>query len=146
MYHYVIGSSILKNIKPFIRKNVLQSITSYDFLFINTMFISIIYFIVFLYKSFYDKKCETIKCVKNLNTKQIIFFIVLAGLTVFASILSLEYEKNSDNLIVVDNIFMKMVSAVVLLCISRFIFNESLTMKQSFGVFAILFGLFLIKK
>ena len=41
---------------------------------------------------------------------------------------------------------MKMISAFILLSISKLIFKEHLTIKQSFGIFAIIFGLFLVKK
>ena len=110
MYHYVIGSSILKNIKPFIRKNVLQSVTSYDFLFINTLFISLFYLIVFIYKSFYDKNSETIKCIKNLNKETIahvnMYLRVLRGDTsnMFNNFKSHGFEILGNEIVVKGNL------------------------------------------
>ena len=56
MYPFISGITIIKSINPYFRKHILNILDSHDLLFINSFFISVVVFIIFLYKLFFDKK------------------------------------------------------------------------------------------
>ena len=56
MYPFIAGITIIKSINPYFRKHILNILDSHDLLFINSFFISVVVFIIFLYKLFFDKK------------------------------------------------------------------------------------------
>lgn len=145
MYHFLLGCSILKTLRPFFRKNVLENVDSHDFLFLNTFFISSLVFLIFLYKLIFDKEIyKTIECAKKLNVLQIVCFFFLAALTVGASTLYLEYEKQSKNSVMINSMYIKIISALVLLGTSIFVFKENCSWKQIVGVLVVILGLTLM--
>ena len=87
---------------------------------------------------------KTIECAKNLSIIQIICFFFLAALTVGASTLYLEYEKQSKNSVMINSMYIKIISALVLLGTSIFIFKENCSWKQIVGVLVVILGLTLM--
>ena len=55
MYHILFGISALKSMEPFFRKDVLQTLNNEEFLFINTLMISILIIAYTIYMYFTKK-------------------------------------------------------------------------------------------
>ena len=73
MYHILFGISILKSMEPFFRKDVLQTFNSEEFLFINTLMISILIDIYTLYMYLTKKtKYNIIGMLKSFSLTQIL--------------------------------------------------------------------------
>ena len=144
MYPFLISITMIKSIRPYIRKHVLQNMHSHEFLFLNTFFIGIIVAGFFLYKFLCDKSFEkNIEAIKNLTLAQIICFAVLAIITVASSLIVIEFDKKY-NTPLINSMITKFVSAITLILISIFIFKEEYTMYQVFGMILTIAGIILI--
>ena len=138
MYPFLISITMIKSIRPYIRKHVLQNMHSHEFLFLNTFFIGIIVAGFFLYKFLCDKSFEkNIEAIKNLTLAQIICFAVLAIITVASSLIVIEFDKKY-NTPLINSMITKFVSAITL------IFKEEYTMYQVFGMILTIAGIILI--
>jgi hypothetical protein len=95
MYFFLILISFLKTFNPYFRKHILNSLESYEYLILNTLivflFVLLFYFSIFLYDNkSYDKLIDKIH---NLTLLQVIYFILIAFITVSSSIFFIHMDK-----------------------------------------------------
>ena len=99
----------------------------------------------FIYKLFsHDKYIHKLAYkIRNLTTTQIVYFIIIALVTVISSLILIHFDKHY-NTPLINGLFTKVIAAALLLLVGIFIFNENYNYKQICGVILTVFGLFLI--
>jgi drug/metabolite transporter (DMT)-like permease len=144
MYPYLIGITLLKSLNPYFRKHILDTLEGHDLLFINTFFIFLIVFAIFIYKTiFHNSLYDTIENYKNLSNTQILCIFLICALTVGSSILLYELDKNF-NTPLLNFMFLKFASVLSLIFVGIFIFKEKYTWKQILGIVLTICGIYLI--
>ena len=124
MYPFIFGLTIIKSINPYFRKHLLNILDSHDLLFINSFFISLIVFFVFLYKLFFDKKSlKTIaENYKKLTLSHYICILLISILTVSSSLLLYEFDKKY-NTPLMNTMFIRCISILALFFTGFFLFT-----------------------
>ena len=145
MYHILFVISALKSMEPFFRKDVLQTLNNEEFLFINTLMISVLITLYTLYM--YMTKRSTLNVFSKLKTfsfAQIAFLIALAFITFIStvSIFQVSKEFNTQNL----NALVKTMTTVFALFIGVTFYNEQYTATQIYGIIITIVGIYLITK
>jgi len=146
MFQYLFGLTMLKSINPYFRKHILNTLESHDFLFINTLVISIFVFLFFCYKCIFHKTFKVKYMIKNfykLSYSQYACIIILSLLTVSSSIFLYELDKNY-NTPLLNSVFLRVGGIIALLLVGIFVFEEKYTYTQIAGVLLTLFGIYLI--
>jgi len=144
MYHYLLGITFVKSLSPYFRKYILNILQGHELLFINTFFISIIVFCVFLYKWLFDKGFyKTIENFKKMSIGHYSCAFFIALFTVFSTLFIYEFDK-SYNTPFLNSIFLKVASVVFLFLAGVFLFEEQYTMKQIIGLVLTIFGVYLV--
>jgi drug/metabolite transporter (DMT)-like permease len=131
--------------EPFFRKDVLQTLNNEEFLFINTLMISILIIAYTIYMYFTKKTTMNIgKKLKTFSLAQIVFLIALAFITFIStvSIFKISKEFNSQNL----NALIKTLTTVFALIIGVTFYNEQYTATQIYGIIITIVGIYLITK
>ena len=143
MYLFLIFATMLKSVRPYVKKYVLHTLDSHDYLFLNTLFIGGIVSTIFIYKLIFDKKIKnTFENIKNLSILQLFYFLILAVITVYSTIIFLEFDKN-HNTPLINSMITKFRSTLSIICISIFIFREKYSFIQIVGVFLTILGIFI---
>lgn len=145
MYHILFGISILKSMEPFFRKDVLQTFNSEEFLFVNTLMISILIILYTLYMYITRKtKFNIVGKLRTFSFVQLLFLISLALITFIStvSIFQISKEFNTQNL----NALVKTLSTVFALFIGVTFYNEQYTANQIYGIIVTIIGIYLITK
>ena len=145
MYFLLTLVSLLKTFTPYLRKHILDSIEEHEYMFINTFFIVLFVFLYFIYKIIYhdgmlDKLTNNIY---NLTFLQVIFFMLIAFITVVSSMVLVNLDKNY-NTPLINSMLSKGIAAVMLLIVATIIYKEKYNLKQVFGIFLTVIGLILI--
>ena len=144
MYFFLFITSFLKTFDPYLRKHILDSLESHEFLFLNTLLVSLFVFSFFLYKIlFHDDMFDKLmnKAI-NLTFLQIIYFMLIAFITVISSIVIIQFDKEY-NTPLINSLLLKGFTAVLLLLVGIFIYKENYNIKQIAGIFLTIIGLFL---
>jgi len=81
--------------------------------------------------------------IRNLTTTQIVYFIIIALVTVISSLILIHFDKHY-NTPLINGLFTKVVAAALLLLVGIFIFKENYNYKQICGIVLTVVGLFLI--
>ena len=144
MYSIFLGLTLLQQFRPYFRKYISNSLDSHEYFFLNTM---IIFFVISLYIVYLltTKQTTFSKLVSNiysLTYTEVFFILLMAVLTVFSGILVFHLDKNY-NTPLINNVFLKSISTIALLCIGMFVFNEKYHAHQILGIFLIISGIFL---
>jgi len=144
MYTIFLGLTLLQQFRPYFRKYISNSLDSHEYFFLNTM---IIFFVISLYIVYLltTKQTTFSKLVSNiysLTYTEVFFIMLMAVLTVSSGILVFHLDKNY-NTPLINNVFLKSISTIALLCIGMFVFNEKYQAHQIFGIFLIISGIFL---
>jgi drug/metabolite transporter (DMT)-like permease len=145
MYFFLAITTFLKTFNPYFRKHILDSLESHEYLFLNTFFVALFVFLYFLYKlifhdAFFDKLVDKIT---NLTILQIIYFMLIAFITISSSIVIINLDKYF-NTPFINSLLSKSVASILLLLVGVIIFKEKYNIKQIFGIFLTIVGLFLI--
>jgi drug/metabolite transporter (DMT)-like permease len=144
MYHYIVGVTIAKSLRPYIKKHIMTTLDTHDFLFMNTFFVGIIVLCVFLYKLLFDQKIDkTFTNIKNMSILQIVSFLILAIFTVASSLVFLEFDKK-HNTPLINNMITKFISLITVALVSIVIFKEEYTFYQYLGLVFTMIGIILI--
>lgn len=131
--------------EPFFRKDVLQTFSNEEFLFVNTLMISLLIILYTLYMHFTKKSTLNIyKKLKTFSFGQIVFLIALAFITFIStvSIFKVSAEFNTQNL----NALVKTLTTVFALGIGVTFYNEQYTATQIYGIITTIVGIYLITK
>ena len=144
MYFFLTITQLLKTFNPYFRKHILESLEMHEYLFINTFFITCFVFLYFLYKFFFHNKfIDTLtNKILNLTIIQVIYFMFIAFITVFSSIVLIQLDKK-HNTPLINGLLTKVISVILLLIISIFMFKEKYNYKQIVGIFLTVLGLYL---
>ena len=140
----LIGAGLVNSIKPYCRKHVINSLDSHEFIFLNTIIISIIVISYLVYK----KTCITDLYYKysSLTFTQIASITILSLITVFGTLMKLNMDKENNN----SNTFMnglliKGVTSATIIFIAIAFFNEKYTWKTWLSILMIASGIYLIQ-
>jgi uncharacterized membrane protein len=140
----LIGAGLVNSIKPYCRKHVINSLDSHEFIFLNTIIISLIIISYLIYK----KTCITDLYYKysSLTFTQIASITILSLITVFGSLMKLNMDKDNNN----SNTFMnglliKGVTSATIIFIGIAFFNEKYTWKTWLSILMIAGGIYLIQ-
>uniref|UniRef100_A0A6C0IH95 EamA domain-containing protein n=1 Tax=viral metagenome TaxID=1070528 RepID=A0A6C0IH95_9ZZZZ len=145
MYFLVTLITLLKTFTPYFRKHILDSLEGHEYLFLNTVFVTLFVLFYFIYKFIYhDDMCDKlVNKIYNLTFLQVIFFILIAFITLVSSIVLINLDKNY-NTPLINSILTKGIAAILLLFVGTIIYEEKYNSKQIFGIFLTIIGLFLI--
>lgn len=146
MYHYLVGISIFKSFTPYFRKHICKTLNGEEFLYANTMLISMFVFMYFLYKLLSDKKrklMDVIKNYQNLSSTQLLAILFISTVAVSSTIFIFEFDKHF-NTPLLNSIYLETLTTVSLILVAIFIFEEKYTWTQIFGIFMVAAGIYLI--
>jgi hypothetical protein len=141
---YLIGAGLINSVKPYCRKHVINSLETHEFMFLNTIIISIIIISYLLYK----KTCINDLYYKytSLNFTQIASIIVLSMITVFGTLMKLNMDKeNNGSSTFMNGLLVKGVTSATIIFIGMAFFNEKYTWKTWLSIFMIAGGIYLIQ-
>jgi uncharacterized membrane protein len=98
-----------------------------------------------MYKIIYhdDMFDKLVNNMQRLTFLQVIYFILIAFITVVSSIVIINLDKNF-NTPLINSMLSKGIAAVMLLFVATIIYKEKYNLKQVFGIFLTVIGLFLI--
>ena len=136
MIQAIAGLSFLKTFSPYMRNHIMDGITPWEFMFLNSIFIGVL---CFLYS--YVHKKEKFSNLLSLSYTQIGAAVVLSVLTVVTGLFYLSMEK--DN-VMTTNFLWRGVSAAVFVGTGFILFNERLQWHQVLGIAAIIGGSLLV--
>lgn len=141
-YKYLLILSLVLcwTLNPFFKKYSASKLASGEYLIFNHILCTLIVFIYFLYLAF-NNDCD-VNCLKKLDNKDIIYSVLGAITSVFASILLIELLKNNDATSVIPNI--QPLVLILTLLIGKFIFNETMNTTKALGIIVIVGGIYLI--
>ena len=144
MYFFVAITQLLKTFNPYFRKHILESLEIHEYLFINTFFVACFVFLYFLYKLFFHNKFidKLINKILNLTILQVVYFVLIAFITVFSSIVLIQLDKK-HNTPLINGLLTKVISVILLMIVGIFMFKEQYNYKQIIGIFLTVFGLYL---
>jgi drug/metabolite transporter (DMT)-like permease len=144
MYFFIGITSILKTFTPYFRKHILDSLESHEYLFLNTFLVAFFVLLYFLYKFlFHDKSLDKlIDKIHNLTLLQVIYFLLIAFITVSSSIVIINFDKYY-NTPLINSLLIKGLAAILLILVGVFIYKEKYNYKQLFGIFLTIVGIFL---
>jgi len=139
------GLSMLGSVRPYFRKHVYGTLEPIDFLFVNSLLISVFIAIFFAYNCMYRTHVvkQTYENCAKLSYSQVGALVVLAGFTVISSMLFFDLEKNF-NTPFVNNILLKAVSILALFLVGYFIFEESYNATHMIGIGLTVTGLVIL--
>ena len=145
MYFFIAITSFLKTLSPYFRKNILVSLESHEYLFLNTFFVALFVLMFFLYKLyFHDTFLDKIVYkIQNLTISQVFYFMLIAFITVTSSMVFINLDKDF-NAPLTNALLSKVIAAIMLAAVGFFIYTEQYNVKQIFGIFLTIVGLFLI--
>jgi len=144
MYIFLVATSILKTFTPYFRKHILNSFESHEFFFLNSLVIFFFGCIYFLYKLVVQPHLfnKLINKVVGLSFLQAFYFIIIAFVTVFSSIVIIHFDKHY-NTPLINSLLTKGFATISLILVGMFIYNEKYNHIQLFGIFLTVIGLFL---
>ena len=144
MYFFLVLTSFLKTFNPYLRKHILNSLESHEYLFLNTFLVFLFVFIYFLYKLiFHDNSVDKLLSkINNLSILQVIYFLLIAFITVISSIVIINLDKY-HNTPLLNSLLTKGLATILLILVGVFIYKEKYNYKQLFGIFLTIVGLFL---
>lgn len=139
MNNLILLFTLLKSLKPFMRKYVTTTLNIQEFLLVNNVFVTMIVGCIFGYNYFYGK--ETYSNIKNLTYYQTGSIILFSLLTIFSTFIFSKLEK--DNNTTITSISVKLFSNILFLIIGVTLFNENITEKQMIGLLFCGIGIYL---
>jgi uncharacterized membrane protein len=145
MYLFVGITQFMKIFNPYFRKHLLETLESHEYLFLNTMLVAFFVLLYFIYNIFsHDKYVHKLtNKIKNLTPTQIVYFIIIALVTVISSLVLIHFDKHY-NTPLINGLFTKVIASVLLLIFGIFMFKENYNYKQICGIILTVVGLFLI--
>jgi drug/metabolite transporter (DMT)-like permease len=146
MYHYLIGVSIFKSFTPYFRKHIFSTLSSEEFLYVNTLMIFLLVFLYFIYK-ISQRKIKTVhdifKNYKQLTLSQFLAILFISSVAVLSSVFVFEFDRNF-NTPLMNSIYLETLTTISLILIAIFLYKEKYTYMQITGFFLVILGIFLI--
>jgi len=123
--------------RPYIRQNVFDKISSAEFIFLNSIFIGILSGIYA-----YIVNGENPARIWSLSYTQYSMGLFLGMMTVVSSVMIFKLQEEG---IITMTFLLKSISAIVMLIVGVLFFNETLSEKQIVGIVLGILAVFLIK-
>ena len=146
MYHYLIGVSVFKSFTPYFRKHIFATLSSEEFLYANTVLISVLVFLYFIYKTS-QRKIKSVhdifKNYKQLTLSQFLAILFISSIAVLSSVFVFEFDRNY-NTPLMNSIYLETLTTISLIFIAIFLYKEKYTYTQICGFFLVITGIFLI--
>ena len=145
MYKHIFGLSLIDISRPYLRKQLLQTLNPIEYLFLNTFCINAM-LIMYLTYIFVNQKQiidTALTQYKTLSVKQLCSITVSSISTVSSSVILLDLDKKY-NTPAVNNIIIKSSSIVAVFFIGYFFFQETYSMKQIVGIITMVSGFCII--
>lgn len=143
MYSLLFGVSIMKSIRPFFKKNVLNSIDEEDFLFLNTFFICLFVICYFFYNITRRNKRIDFSKYSKLSTAEMVSMIGVSLFTVISTILILQIDKGTQSSFI-TSMLTKGFSTIFVIAIGMIVYKEEYSKLQIMGIGLILLGIYFI--
>jgi len=133
----IFAISIMKSMRPFLKRNLFDEISSAEFIFLNSIFIGVISFVyAYLYKG------EQLTKVWRLSYTQYLIGLFMAAMTVVSSMMLFKLQRDS---ILSSAFLLKIVSAVALIFVGLLFYDERISGKQMTGILLAILAVFLLK-
>ena len=141
MYKHIIGLSLIDICRPYLRKQLLQTLNPLEYMFLNTFLINTMLIMYFSYMFVNQKHIIDSAVIQynRLSVKQLCSISFSSVSTVASSIILLDFDKKY-NTPAVNNIIIKSSSIVVVFFIGYFFFKETYSMKQIVGIVTMVTG------
>ena len=141
MYKHIIGLSLIDICRPYLRKQLLQTLNTLEYMFLNTFLINTMLIMYFSYMFVNQKHIIDSAVIQynRLSVKQLCSISFSSVSTVASSIILLDFDKKY-NTPAVNNIIIKSSSIVVVFFIGYFFFKETYSMKQIVGIVTMVTG------
>lgn len=145
MIPYLVGITGLGSVRPYFRKHVLDTLEPEDFLFLNSLIISVCIFSYFIYTYVFNNHViqHTYKNCCKMTYTQIGALVLLGMFTVISSLVLFNIEKNF-NTPTINHVLLKALSLVALFAVGVFIFNESYTTPHLLGIGVTITGIVIL--
>lgn len=141
MNYLILILTMIKSLKPFMRKYITTTLNIQEFLLVNNVFVSLLIFSIFCYN--YFNGYENYTNIRKLDYKQVILLILFSLLTIGSSFIFAKLENNNT---VITNTAIKLFSNVMFLVIGFIMFKEKITYKQLLGLSFCGIGIYLTSK
>ena len=145
MYKHIVGLSLIDICRPYLRKQLLQTLNPVEYMFLNTFLINAVLIMYFSY-IFVNQKQIIDSAVIQYNTlsvKQLCSISFSSVSTVASTIMLLDLDKKY-NTPALNNIIIKSSSIVAVFFIGYFFFQETYSMKQIVGIVTMVSGFCMI--
>ena len=126
-------------------KHVLNTLESYEALYIDAILIFSMITFILLFKSIYKPKLfqKTINNIKKLSITQIVIVVLIAFFSILTSISIYELDKKHNNPFI-NHTTTKITSMILLLLVSVFYFKEEYSSKKFIGTIFAIIGVYLL--
>lgn len=138
MNYPILLLTLIRSLKPYMRKYITTTLNMHEFLLVNNVLVSLIVFILFCYN--YSNGYENYTNIKKLNSKQVMSLMLFSFTTIISSFILTKLENSHTG---ITNIVIKLFSNIMFLVIGFIIFKEKLTYKQMLGLFFCGIGIYL---
>ena len=128
-------------LNPFFKKKAIGDLNSYQYLFINTIFVSVLIILLFLYRIF--KGNDSISFITNqINKHQFLWMAFGSIITFSTSLLLIILIKQHDVSYIIPHI--QPLVIVLTILFGFFFFKEEIDRNQIMGIILIIMGLIVI--
>ena len=145
MYEIMMALQLIKSANPYLRKHALNTLDTHDLLFVQATIIFLLtstYFVyVVLHEPKMPRKAWNRYC--QLTVDQHLAIVFIAGVTVVSGAYVLELDKHHRTPLV-NHLFMKVVSVVIMFVIGVVLFQETYTSMQVVGLIFAISGLIML--
>lgn len=147
MYGIFVGIAFLQQFRPYFRKYISNILDKHEYFFLNTMMILFIIslYIVYLLTTKKTTFSKIISNIQSLQYTEVGCLLFMSCVTVISGLLIFELDKNY-NTPLMNSVYLRSISTIVLIFIGIFIFNESYECHQLFGIFLIILGIYLVSQ
>jgi drug/metabolite transporter (DMT)-like permease len=144
MYAFI-GISALKQIRPYFRKYISDTLESHEYMFVNALFILIILLLYKFVLSVREKQpfTEMFQNYRNLNGLQLGCLFVLALLAVCSTMTVFHLDKYY-NTPLINSLYMHSFEIIMLFLVGIYLFREKYSVKDMFGIVLIAIGIYIV--
>ena len=148
MYLILFGLTLLKPLRPYFRKHISDILDHHEYFLLSTL---MILFIIFMYIAYllFVSQTTTVKTmlenISSLSYTEVIAIFVLSCLTVITGLLVFELDK-TYNTPLMNEILLKSMSTIAVICVGIFIFKEKYKIHQIGGILLVIIGIYLASR
>lgn len=145
MYKHIVGLSLIDICRPYLRKQLLQTLNPLEYMFLNTFLINAVLIMYFSYIFVNQKQIIDSAVIQynRLSVKQLCSISFSSVSTVASTIMLLDLDKKY-NTPALNNIIIKSSSIVAVFFIGYFFFQETYSIKQIVGIVTMVSGFCMI--